>query len=46
MKISQRTGEVLIISAIVILWILFYTSGQPGGRGVDYQEQQIDYSDR
>jgi hypothetical protein len=45
MRISQQTGERIIIGIFVAIVIfLLLSGGGYGGRGVDYQEGQ-DYSD-
>lgn len=40
---SQRTGEILIIIAVIALNLWLVTT--PGGRTVDYQEYQLNQDD-
>lgn len=47
MRISQRTGEIIIVVIIVLLNIWIYTSGGGhSGRGQDYYESQTDADNR
>jgi hypothetical protein len=38
MKISQRTGEIIIVAIIILLNLWLLGSGAYGGRSTDYQE--------